>query len=331
MSAHPELPPDALLTYLRMLAGDSQPSQFFDLRYAPPEGMMRQRFLSVLRIHQLAGRIAALAGRADVYVGVALRDRARGDKNAISGSHMLYIECDDPRARERVENFAYSPSMIIASGTPGHLHVYWRLRDRASSAHVESTNRRLALLLEGEPGCADIVRMLRPPTSLNHKHTPPIAVRLLQHNANARHTLPELTASLPSDPQPRQACARRASRSRVEGTALDRELLAIPASEYVRVLATLTPNRAGKVLCPFHQESRPSLQLYPDGTFYCFGRHSKDRACRKGGTIFDFAAASWGLGTRGNDFLELRQRLATTFGLTKAGRASAPTTAATVT
>jgi hypothetical protein len=317
VSAHPELAAGELLTYLRMLAGDSQPSQFFDLRYAPPGGVMRQRFVSVLRIHQLARRIAALAGRADVYIGVALRDRAHGNKSAISGSHMLYIECDDPGARERVENFVYSPSMIVASGSPGHVHVYWRLRERASSAHVESTNRRLALLLQGEPGCADIVRVLRPPASLNHKHTPPVAVRLLQHNTNARHDLPELTASLPNDPEPRQACARPASRSRVEASALDRELLAIPASEYIRVLASLTPNRAGKVLCPFHQESRPSLQLYPDGTFYCFGRYSKDRACRKGGTIFDFAAASWGLGTRGNEFLELRRRLATTFGLTQ--------------
>lgn len=317
MSARPEPPAGELLTYLRTLAGDAQPSQFFDLRYAAPEGLMRQRFVSVLCIHQLARLIASLAGRADVYVGVALRDRAHGDKSAISGSHMLYIDCDDPGARERMENFACSPSMIVASGSPGHLHVYWRLRERASSAQVESANRRLAVLLEGEPGCADIVRVLRPPTSLNHKHTPPVAVRLLQHNANARHALPELTASLPSDPQLRQACVQRASRRRVDRTALDRELLAIPATEYVRVLAHLTPNRAGKVLCPFHQESSPSLQLYPDGSFYCFGRHSKDRACRKGGTIFDFAAASWGLGTRGNDFLELRQRLATTFGLTQ--------------
>ncbi len=123
MSAHPEPPASELLTYLRMLAGDSQPSQFFDLRYATPGGLMRQRFVSVLRIHQLAGRITALAGRADVYVGVALRDRAHGDKSAISGSHMLYIECDDPAARERVEDFAYSPSMIVASGSPGHLHA----------------------------------------------------------------------------------------------------------------------------------------------------------------------------------------------------------------
>ena len=317
MSTHPEPPADELLTYLRMLASDPQPSQFFDVRYAAPERLMCQRFVSVLRIRQLAGRITALAGRADVYVGVALRDRAHGDKSAISGSHMLYIECDDPGARERVQSFAYSPSMIVASGSPGHLHVYWRLRERASSAQVESTNRRLALLLHGEPSCADIVRVLRPPTSLNHKHTPPVAVRLLQHDADARYALAELTASLPRDPEPRRSCVPRAPRRRVDRDALDRELLAIPAAEYVRVLANLTPNRAGKVLCPFHPESRPSLQLYPDGTFYCFGRHSKDRACHKGGTIFDFAAARWGLGTRGNDFLELRRRLATTFGLTQ--------------
>lgn len=316
MSTHPEPPASELLTYLRMLAGDSQPSQFFDLRYAPPGGLMRQRFVSVLRVDQLAGLITALAGRADVYVGVALRDRAHGNKSAVSGSHMLYIDCDDPGARERIESFACPPSMIVASGSPGHLHVYWRLCEHASSAQVESTNRRLAVLLEGEPGCADIVRVLRPPTSLNHKHTPPVAVRLLHHNTNARHALAELTAILPSDPQPRKACAPRASHSRTDCDALNRELLAIPATEYVRVLASLTPNRAGKVLCPFHPESRPSLQLYPDGTFYCFGRYSKDRACHKGGTIFDFAAARWGLGTRGNDFLELRRRLATTFGLT---------------
>ena len=64
------------------------------------------------------------------------------------------------------------------------------------------------------------------------------------------------------------------------------------------------------MLCPFHQETEPSLQLYPDGTFYCFGAR-----CKKGGTIFDFAAAMWGIGTRDRDFLALRRRLARTFGL----------------
>jgi CHC2 zinc finger/RepB DNA-primase N-terminal domain len=310
VSAEPEHPAGDLLVYLRMLAGDPQRGQFFDMRYATPGGGMRQRFISALRIHETARRITRLARRTDVYIGVALRDRAYGGKSAISGSRLLYIECDDPEAGERLEDFAYSPSMIVASGSPGHLHIYWCLHERASSAQVESANRRLALALQGEPGCVDIVRLLRPPTSMNHKYDPPVPVRLLAHNADARYALRELTGSLPEDPHPGYVPGARPVPRRAGRTALDRELLAIPAAEYVRVLAGLVPNRAGKVLCPFHTETDPSLQLYPDGSFYCFGRK-----CKKGGTIFDFAAARWSMGTRDEDFLELRRRLAATFGV----------------
>jgi hypothetical protein len=306
----PENHPGELLTYLRILADGSRPNQFFDLRYSPPAGVMRRRYVSVLRLQQIAQRITELAPVADVYVGAALRDRARKGKSAISGSHLLYIECDDPAAGERLEDFACSPSMVIASGSPGHLHLYWRLRERVSTDMIESTNRRLALGLNGEPACTDIVRMLRPPRTLNHKHTPPAPVRLLEHDASARYALADVLARLPHDPQPRDELPA-GSGVRRGRTALDRELLAIPAAEYVRVLAGREPDRAGKVLCPFHEETEPSLQLYPDATFYCFGAR-----CRKGGTIFDFAAALWGTGTREHDFLKLRRRLARTFGLT---------------
>ncbi len=306
----PENHPGELLTYLRILADGSRPNQFFDLRYSPPAGVMRRRYVSVLRLQQIAQRITELAPVVDVYVGAALRDRARRGKSAISGSHLLYIECDDPAARERLEDFACSPSMVIASGSPGHLHLYWRLRERVSTATIETTNRRLALGLNGEPACTDIVRMLRPPRTLNHKHTPPAPVRLLEHNASACYALADVLARLPHDPQPRDE-RPAGSGVRRGRTALDRELLAIPAAEYVRVLAGREPDRAGKVLCPFHEETDPSLQLYPDATFYCFGAR-----CRKGGTIFDFAAALWGSGTREHDFLKLRRRLARTFGLT---------------
>jgi hypothetical protein len=154
------------------------------------------------------------------------------------------------------------------------------------------------------------VRLLRPPSSLNHKYTPPAAVKLIEHNTHVCHTLRELADSLPEDPRPSPARASQATRRRVGRTALDRELLAIPSTDYTRVLANLEPNRAGKILCPFHAETDPSLQLYTDGTFYCFGAR-----CHKGGTIFDFAAALWGTGTRDQDFLELRQRLARALGL----------------
>lgn len=305
-----------LLVYLRMLAGDPQHGEFFDMRYATPGGGMRQRFISALRIHETARRITQLAHRTDVYVGVALRDRAYGGKSAISGSHLLYIECDHPEAGKRLKDFAHSPSMIVASGSPGHLHLYWRLRERASSTQVESANRRLALALEGDPVSVDIARVLRPPDTRNHKHSPPLPVRLLRLNADVRHELSELTAGLPVDPQPVRLPATRAGSRRTGRTAVDRALLEIPAAEYVRVFTDREPNRAGKVLCPFHHEQTPSLQLYPDGTFYCYGRHSKHRACAKGGTIFDFAAAMWGLATKDEDFLELRRRLADLFVLT---------------
>jgi len=304
-------PARELLLYLRMLAGKPTPSQSFDVRWATPRGGMNRRFVSARHIHDAARLITRLASRTDVYIGVALRESRRyGGKSAIGGSHLLYIECDEPDAGEHLAGFAHAPSMLVASGSPGHLHIYWCLSERASNTQVESANRRLALALQGDPACVDIARVLRPPASMNHKHNPPVVVKLLGHRTDARYELRELTGSLPQDTHPGHAPAAPPVVRRAGRTALDRALLAIPATEYVRVLTGVQADRVGKVLCPFHQDTRPSLQLYPDGTFYCFGS-----ACRRGGTIIDFAAAKWGLGTRGQDFLELRRRLAATFGL----------------
>ncbi|MGI8903677.1 MAG: CHC2 zinc finger domain-containing protein [Solirubrobacteraceae bacterium] len=61
--------------------------------------------------------------------------------------------------------------------------------------------------------------------------------------------------------------------------------------------------------CPFHRgDTTPSLQLYADGSWYCFG-------CQRGGTIYDFAAALWGTGTKHREFIALRDRLAEELGL----------------
>jgi CHC2 zinc finger len=309
--------PRELVSYLRVLASGAALGQFFDVRWSTTGGWMRQRFVAAERVERAAGLITGMAWRTDVYVGVALRDgREHGGKDAISGSRLLYIECDHPESQAPLESFAFAPSMIVASGSPGHLHIYWSLHELASGPQVESANRRLALALEGDPVSVDIARVLRPPETHNHKHNPPLPVRLLHLDPDARHELCQLTAGLPEDPQPVRLPATRAGTRRTSCTAIDRALLEIPAAEYVRVLAHREPNRAGKVLCPFHDEQTPSLQLYPDGTFYCYGRHSKHRTCAKGGTVFDFAAAMWGLGTKDKDFRELRRRLADLFALT---------------
>jgi DNA primase len=91
-------------------------------------------------------------------------------------------------------------------------------------------------------------------------------------------------------------------------TELDELLLAIPAATYVRELTGLEPRGNGKVNCPFHADDTPSLHLYEDGTFYCYG-------CGAGGSVYDFAGRLWSLETKGRAFLELRARLAESFGL----------------
>ena len=222
-----------------------------------------------------------------------------------AGSHLLYIECDDPDAAARLAAFPFPPTMEVASGSPGGLQLYWRLQQRAASLQVESANRRLALALGGDPACVDIARILRPPQTLNYKHDPPAGVVLLAFREGARYTLAQLTEGLSEDPRPRASERELTVRRRLARTQLDRELLTIPAAQYVRILTGRSANAGGKVLCPFHPDTDPSLQLYADGTFYCFGS-----GCGRGGTIIDFAAHLWGMTPRGAEFIDLRKRLA---------------------
>ncbi|HZK73767.1 MAG TPA: DNA-primase RepB domain-containing protein, partial [Clostridia bacterium] len=298
-----------LLDYLKALTEGRRPGQFVDVRCARADGGMRQHFVPAQRIDRAARLITSMAWRTDVFVGVALRDSdTHGGKSAISGSRLLYIESDHHDSEARLHGFACAPSMVVASGSPGHLHLYWFLDKPAGILEVEAANRRIAVALDGDLASVDIARVLRPPASMNHKHTPPRPVRLLHLDTTLHFQLGELTQRLPPDPEPSTppaACVQ--SRRRPRNT-LDRALLAVPAAEYARVLADREANRAGKILCPFHEETDPSLKLYPDGSFYCFGR-----GCRKGGTIFDFAAAIWGIGTKNEDFHELRRRLASLF------------------
>jgi hypothetical protein len=238
---------------------------------------------------------------------------SHGGRRAITGSYLVYVECDDPTAAERLQTCTHLPSATVASGTPGHLHIYWRLQERADNAQVESANRRLALALGGDMASVDVARLLRPPASSNYKHDPPVPVRLTVYRDTARYALADLMAGLP-DPRPPARNRNDRARRMASRTALDLKLLEIPPARYAHVLADREPDRAGKIACPFHDDGRPSLELYPDGSFYCFG-------CRRGGTIYDFASHLWrpgqpaGAPLRGRQFIEVRRRLSACFGI----------------
>jgi hypothetical protein len=294
-----------LLEYLSFISAGARPGQFFDVRWGARAGQMRRSFVAASSLQGAAQLIRRVGAHADVYVGVALRDgSAHGGKRAISGSRVLYVESDEPRTKKLLASFSCPASLEVNSGSLDHVHLYWRLDDLAAPEEVERANRRLALALAADPASVDIARVLRPPATVNRKHDPPLPVILTAHRGSAVYSLQQIAACLPELPEPPVVSQRRPGVDAGRCGREDRGLLEIPAAVYVRVLAERSPDRAGKVLCPFHAERTPSLQLYPDGTFYCFGR-----GCKRGGTIFDFAAHLWGIATRGHGFIELRERL----------------------
>jgi hypothetical protein len=285
-----------------MLARSDPGGRFLEIRAIARDRPIERSFVSARQPELAAARITSAARDRDVYVGVALRTtRQAGGKQAIDGSHLAYIECDTPDATHALNDFEHPASMLIASGTPGHIHAYWQLEHRYPSEIVEHTNRQLAAHLHGDPASIDIARILRPPGTLNHKHQPAAPVRLLAHRPDTRYTPAQLTARLPD---PHQGLhGHRDTVTAPARDAVDARLRAIPAATYAHALTGRTPDRAGKIKCPFHNDNTPSLQLYPDGTFYCFG-------CRRGGTIYDFAATLWQMPLRGPAFIQLRDRLA---------------------
>ena len=182
-----ETPRAAQLVFLHLLAQSPGPSGFLDVRWRKHGGPMRRRFFDARELEGVAQLLTRLAQHNDVYVGVALRDSdVHGGRAAIGGAHLVWVESDDPRTAPRLGAFAHPPTMVVASGTPGHLQLYWLLDERYPIEEIESANRRLALTLAGDAGCADGARILRPPETLNHKHDPPRPVTLLLHRPQPR-------------------------------------------------------------------------------------------------------------------------------------------------
>jgi hypothetical protein len=308
-TAQPKAATDAqaLDSYLRMLAGRTPGARLLEIRFALRYRDMGRLFIAAHSAPGASRLIRRLAARTDVYVGVCLRTRRAGGRDAIDRSHLAFVEIDTADALDRLRAFRHPPSAIVLSGSAGHTHAYFTLSAPVTVPELERANRRLAHALGGDLASVDAARILRPPSSWNHKHTPPAAVQLIELDPARRYELDELVDGLeepPGRPSARVTTPRRTGR-----TEIDRLLLAIPAAEYVHALTGLSPDRAGKIHCPFHQDHTASLQLYEDGTWYCYG------ACKAGGSIFDFAARLWLTGAKGAAFLKLRARLADELGI----------------
>ncbi len=299
---------EQLTAYLDLLAGTEPSDALLEVRVRHHDQAMRRWFVGVGARQRLVTQLPLIAARADVYLGCAPRQMRSGTREAVDGGWVAWADVDGPDGAQRVLSFNPEPTLIVASGSPGAAHAYWRLAARADVATLEELNRRLAQATGGDPVWA-ATSILRPPGTRNHKHDPPTPVRPIG-GTGLVHEAERLRDALPPTPSP----PPRSSQSRpADGD----PLLAIPPRVYVERLLGVEVPPSGFVSCPLHVDRTPSLKVYDaaERGWMCFSAR-----CRRGGSIYDLAAALYGLGTRGHDFLELRRRLLASFpNLTRQG------------
>jgi hypothetical protein len=287
--------------FARALYRSAPAGSLVEIRFRLAEGMGR-RFVEIERLDRLVGTVLSLAARTDVYVGVVPRRRhGGGRRDLVECAGVVWVDCDSSESVEALRRFRPLPGMVVGSGSNQNVHAYWFLDEPAELDVIERVNRRLAGALAADLVCGDAARILRPVGSVNRKHSPPAAVRLLRLAEHERVGIAELEQRLPPDPSP--AVALRPRRSRRPEVGTDR-LELIPPREYFERLTGRPVGSSGKARCPFHEDRTPSLHVYeqPGQGWYCFG-------CGRGGSALDLAALLWQRETRGQDFTELRREL----------------------
>jgi hypothetical protein len=268
-----------------------------EVRARLARGGMAQQFHRAGRLREAADQVRRLGQRTDVYVGCAPRLRRAGDHSALGSVWALWVDCDGAESVSRLYAILPAPSVIVRSGTGENVHAYWSLLRPLSAQEAAAANRRLAEVVGADLRSADATRILRPPGTRNFKHEPPRAVTLECFKPARSFIVPELIGSRPG-------VAARGSVPLPSPVGESDPLRRIPPDVYVRVLTGRVAGRDRKVLCPLHDDRTPSLHVYetPEQGWYCFG-------CGRGGSIYDLAAAIYGLAPRGTAFLRLRALL----------------------
>ena len=286
---------EILRRFLESVQGSS-PDGLLEMRFRRASGGMGQCFFATEQRPAAIQVMLSLSERTDVYFGVAPRRGPRGGRSSIESASVVWADCDTREAVERAAMSVLPPSVVVRTSEIGR-HAYWCLAEPQDIGAVEELNRRLAVGLGADGRSSDGARILRPPGTLNYKHQPPARVVVESFDPARVYPASELAAVLPPPvtPPPVQIASGRRSTD---------PLHEIPPAAYARVLLGVTVDRTRKIQCPFHEDRTPSLHLYPTAEqgWYCFG-------CGRGSSIYDMAAAAWDMGTRGAEFVELRQRL----------------------
>ena len=315
-----DLPPTkALVAFMATLAGPQPATGFLELRHRRRDRPgMRQRFFDTRTPQAAATAATVLSQTGDVYVGCAPRIEKRGTKDAVRHGWTLWVDCDNADAIAALVRLDPKPAIIVRSSGRG-LHAYWPLDEPLEPCALERANRRLAYALDGcQSAVTNAAAVLRPPATRNWKYSPPAAVTLARFTGE-RFSAGQVADCLPDPPKPGP---RRAAAPRIRGAARAADpLLAIEPAVYIEKLTGRQVGRDGKVACPFHPDTRPSLHAYRNSAegWACFSAKCWRGDRPNGGDIYDFAGQLWLTGQsrdvplRGKRFIEVRERLMALF------------------
>jgi len=118
-------------------------------------------------------KLRTLAGnrkKGNVYFCPALFSRPSGKSRDVLGSWVSWADID------HTGSLSYdvpSAGLIVASGSPGRTHQYWRSSVFQTPETLVGRNYYLARHLRADPSGIDPCQLLRVPDTLNYKHTPP--------------------------------------------------------------------------------------------------------------------------------------------------------------
>ena len=90
-----------------MLAGHAPGAQLLEIRFALRYRDMGRLFVAAHSASGASRLIRRLAARTDVYVGVCLRTRRAGGRNAMGRSHLAFVEIDTQDALDRLHAFRH--------------------------------------------------------------------------------------------------------------------------------------------------------------------------------------------------------------------------------
>jgi hypothetical protein len=297
--------------YLRTLARHAPAHGLLDVRYRVRGDQLARLFLGIGTADHASRLLLHIGEGTDLYVGCAPRLRRRGTRADLAPAALLWADCDHPASLAALRAFPLEPSMVIASGSGDNIHAYWALTRPLVLGEVERGNLRLAAALGADTRCADATRILRLPGTRNFKHDPSRPVRLL-HWTDRCHAPADILGVLPA------ASGRRAWDARFQDGSKARvdPLLRLTPARYVEVLLGRRVPNSRKIHCPFHADRIPSFHVYPSPAegWTCFGCAGSDGG-PLGGDIYTLASLLWDIPARGPDFLRLRSRLDTTFGV----------------